>query len=242
MISQSAIDSLAVKMQTSSANIAREYCQHLLLRAIYKQKEASGLYFKGGTALRLLYQSPRFSEDLDFEGEISAERIESLLLSAGEQMEANGTAQIEITEAKSTTGGYLAVVVCKLNSQKIEISLEVSLRKRKIPPKGGIMLVTGEFFPSYTVMALTRDELVAGKLEALLFRRKPRDFFDLYFILRTNFMPVAERHVLKKIIGLIPEDAAVFSRELKKFLPVSHHALIRDFPAILTGEIRRFIA
>ena len=240
MISQSEIDRLAVKLRTSPGNIAREYCQHLLLRAIYKQKEASGLYFKGGTALRLLYQSPRFSEDLDFEGEISVERIESLLLSAGQLIEANG-ASIEIKEAKSTTGGYLAVVICQLNLEKIEISLEVSLRKRKTAPKGGIMLVTGEFFPSYTVMALTRDELVSGKLEALLFRRKPRDFFDLYFILRANFMPVAERHVLKKIIELIPEDSAIFTRELKKFLPVSHHALIRDFSSVLTGEIKRFI-
>lgn len=56
MISQPAIDSLAAKSQTSPVNIAREYCQHLLLQAIYKQKGASGLYFKGGTALRLLYQ------------------------------------------------------------------------------------------------------------------------------------------------------------------------------------------
>lgn len=240
MISQSAIDSLAVKLQTSPVNIAREYCQHLLLRAMYKQKEASSLFFKGGTALRFLYQSPRFSEDLDFEGEISIGRIESLLLSAGEQIEAGGAA-IEIKEAKPTTGGYLAVVVCKLNVQKVEISLEVSLRKRKTVQKGGITLVISEFFPSYTVMALTRDELVAGKLEALLFRRKPRDFFDLYFILRANFMPVAERHFLKKIIGLIPKDSAVFTRELKKFLPVSHHALIRDFSVVLAGEIKRFV-
>lgn len=240
MISQPAIDSLAVKSQTTPANIAREYCQHLLLRAIYKQKEASSLFFKGGTALRFMYHSPRFSEDLDFEGEISVERIESLLLSAGEQIEAGGMT-IEIKEAKPTTGGYLAVVVCKLNLQKIEISMEVSLRKRKTAPKGEIMLVFSEFFPSYTVMALTRDELVSGKLEALLFRRKQRDFFDLYFILRANLMPVAGRHVLKKILGLIPEDLSVFNRELKKFLPVSHHALIRDFPAVLTAEIRRFI-
>lgn len=164
-----------------------------------------------------------------------------MLLSADERIESSDVA-IEIKEAKPTTGGYLAVVVCKLNSsQKIEISLEVSLRKRKTAPKGGIMLVFSEFFPSYTVMALTRDELVSGKLKALLFRRKPRDFFDLYFILRANFMPAVERHILKKIIELIPEDSVIFTRELKKFLPVSYHALIRDFSSVLTGEIRRFI-
>lgn len=37
-------------------------------QAFYQEKEAEAILFKGGTALRLIYQSPRFSEDLDFSG------------------------------------------------------------------------------------------------------------------------------------------------------------------------------
>lgn len=44
----------------------REYFQHLFLSYFYRQEQTDKMYFKGGTALRFLYKSPRFSEDLDF--------------------------------------------------------------------------------------------------------------------------------------------------------------------------------
>ena len=47
-------------------NIVREYFQHVFLSELYKLPEAKRLLFKGGTALRIVYGSPRFSEDLDF--------------------------------------------------------------------------------------------------------------------------------------------------------------------------------
>ena len=47
-------------------NIVREYFQHIFLGELYKLPDAEKLLFKGGTALRIIYGSPRFSEDLDF--------------------------------------------------------------------------------------------------------------------------------------------------------------------------------
>jgi len=47
-------------------NIVREYFQHVFLGELYKLSNAEKLLFKGGTALRIVYGSPRFSEDLDF--------------------------------------------------------------------------------------------------------------------------------------------------------------------------------
>lgn len=44
-----------------------EYLQHELLDSLFKLKEAVLLSFIGGTAIRMLQQSPRFSEDLDFD-------------------------------------------------------------------------------------------------------------------------------------------------------------------------------
>lgn len=45
----------------------RDYIQHLFLYLLYSasRREDVGLHFKGGTALRIVYHSPRFSEDLD---------------------------------------------------------------------------------------------------------------------------------------------------------------------------------
>ena len=42
----------------------RDYLQYLLLSLIYVRSQA--LVFMGGTALRIVYQVGRFSEDLDF--------------------------------------------------------------------------------------------------------------------------------------------------------------------------------
>jgi predicted nucleotidyltransferase component of viral defense system len=43
-----------------------EYLQHELLDSLYKNEAAGRLSFIGGTAIRILHDSPRFSEDLDF--------------------------------------------------------------------------------------------------------------------------------------------------------------------------------
>ena len=67
MITQDAIKKLAIQYRTSEfPNIVREYFQHLFLSQLYRMEKADSLLFKGGTALKIIYGSPRFSEDLDF--------------------------------------------------------------------------------------------------------------------------------------------------------------------------------
>jgi len=66
MISSDALRNLVNKYQTTELNVRREYVQHLFLSYFYQQSAGDRVYFKGGTALRLLFNSPRFSEDLDF--------------------------------------------------------------------------------------------------------------------------------------------------------------------------------
>ncbi len=68
MIDAKQVRELADRYQTTADNVIREYFQHLFLAYLYRQKDADHLLFKGGTALRIVWQSPRFSEDLDFTG------------------------------------------------------------------------------------------------------------------------------------------------------------------------------
>ena len=80
MISRQFITDLSTKYQTSEQNIAREYCQHLFLSYLYRLKGGEKMLFKGGTALRIVFQSPRFSEDLDFSTfDLSVEEINGLV-------------------------------------------------------------------------------------------------------------------------------------------------------------------
>lgn len=66
MITQDTIKNLVTRYHTNELNIMREYFQHLFLSYFYKLEGAENILFKGGTALRFIYGSPRFSEDLDF--------------------------------------------------------------------------------------------------------------------------------------------------------------------------------
>ncbi len=67
MISIETLEKLSKQYQIALfPNIVREYFQHLFLAELYKFPDAGKLLFKGGTALRIVYGSPRFSEDLDF--------------------------------------------------------------------------------------------------------------------------------------------------------------------------------
>src|SRR3989338_8739659 len=67
MITTDALDKLANQYQMSVfPNVVREYFQHVFLAKLYTLPGADKLQFKGGTALRIIYGSPRFSEDLDF--------------------------------------------------------------------------------------------------------------------------------------------------------------------------------
>jgi predicted nucleotidyltransferase component of viral defense system len=239
MISFEEIEKLAKKYQTSRENILREYFQHLFLAYFYRQKESEKIYFKGGTALRLIYKSPRFSEDLDFETiEKNVKPIEKAVAEALTEIEKEGI-ETEILEAKKTTNGYLAIVQFKTMLGISSIQLEIS--RRPVKNFGEAVVVAGDFVPPYTIQQLREEDLVRGKIEALLDRNKPRDFYDLYFILRAGLLPVEKRDLLKKVSGLLSQSNISFERELKQFLPKDQQGIIRDFKKVLERELGRFM-
>ena len=145
MLDNNAIIQLAAKIQTSEENIQREYFQHLFLSRFYKQKNAEDVYFKGGTALHLIYGDPRFSEDLDFDTEIRSIRtIEDMAIGTLTAFEQEGITT-DLHEAKTTTGGYLAVVDFRADGRTIPIQLEISLREGK-KKEGSAAVVSSDFF------------------------------------------------------------------------------------------------
>src|SRR3990167_5357403 len=110
MLSQDQIKNIANKYQTTELNVKREYFQHLFLSYFYQQPEVDRIYFKGGTALRIIYNSARFSEDLDFSSSYTGvEEIEKALESTLNQIEKEGI-EVDLEEAKTTSGGFLSLV------------------------------------------------------------------------------------------------------------------------------------
>ncbi len=239
MITKEQIKILANKYQTTELNTRREYFQHLFLSYFYQQPQADVIYFKGGTALRMVYQSPRFSEDLDFSTTLEdIKPIEQAILQTLEAIEKEGI-KANLQEAKQTSGGYLAKIIFQAFEQTILILLHISLREGD--KKGEVVTVANDFVPPYIIIILSQEQLIDEKVQALLARKKPRDFYDLYFILRSNLLSAEKKDILPRTLKTLKGAGINFEVELKQFLPKSHWAIIRNFRETLKREAERFI-
>lgn len=240
MITAEIIQTLTKKYQTEAINVWREYFQHLFLLYFYKQPAAGDIYFKGGTALRLIYQSPRFSEDLDFSSSVKdINKIERAVINTLADIEREGI-DTELIEATETTGGYLAAMQFGNNGNRIATRIEISLRNGK-KEKGELITIASDFIPPYTLMQLTQEQIVEGKIAALLSRKKPRDFYDFYFLLRANMVRTKNKELLQGALDALQISHIRFDYELKRFLPQSHWPMIRNFKVALEREIRKYL-
>ena|SRR3989338_3257713 len=245
MIEKTQVQKLAGNWQTTIDNVAREYFQQLFLSRLYQENGSDGLLFKGGTALRIIWHSPRFSEDLDFTGvNITVKGIETLIEGALAKIEMEGI-QTGIIESKSTSGGYLAIFQFETNEYKSRIQIEVSLRPGK-KGSGEAALIQSDLVVPYTLIHLKEEVLIAEKIQACLTRGKSRDFYDLYFILRSRMAFkeafIQDKQLKAKILKVVKSGKLDFKLELKAFLPVNQHIIIKGFPKILVAEIERNLA
>lgn len=226
--------------QTSTQNVVREYCQHLFLSYLYQNFDSEKLLFKGGTALRIILKSPRFSEDLDFTGiGLAHIEIEELFTNTLANIEKTGMT-VHVVEATKTTGGYLGIAVFEAYDMKINVQIEVSLRKGKGFKKTRT-LITSDYLPAYTLVHLPVEDIIQGKLEALAARHKPRDFYDYFFLLSGDYPAVRTEENLKKALRLLRQESVNFQAELKKFLPVSHTMHLRNFKKMLEQKILGYL-
>jgi predicted nucleotidyltransferase component of viral defense system len=116
MLSIKNLEKYTKQFQTNIDNIVLEYCQHLFLSYLYQEYGSEKLLFKGGTALRIVFQSPRFSEDLDFSGfNIKHAEIEKIITSTLSNIEKNKI-EVDVKESKKTSGGYLAIIIFKIEN------------------------------------------------------------------------------------------------------------------------------
>ena len=240
MLNKESLEQFTKTKQTDMENVACEYCQHLFLSFLYQQPGSEKLLFKGGTALRVILGSPRFSEDLDFTGSgISQKQVEELFTATLAEIERTGI-KVDIIEGKKTTGGYLGIATFTLYDYNIKTQIEVSLRNGR-SLKGTRTLVSSDYLPAYTLVHLPIEGIIAGKLEALASRRKPRDFYDYYFLLSGNYPLVKNRKNLEMALKLVKSSKVNFRTELKKFLPASHAMHLRSFNKVLEQKILSYL-
>lgn len=248
MISIENLEKLSKQYQTSLfPNVVREYFQHIFLNELYKLPDSEKLLFKGGTALRIVYGSPRFSEDLDFSlltvpKNETKNFVESLFVKVLAQIESSGV-KVEIgAKSDATSGGYFGVATFKmLDHEPVEIEINVSERNGR-DINGEIDSIANDFTPPYNVIHLPQNDLVEEKIfSALVQRKKPRDFYDLYFMMRKNMLSLEQKKKLSEIKDMVISQARAidFRGELGTFLPADQQAIIRDFTRVIDLELNR---
>ena len=81
-----------------------------------------------------------------------------------------------------------------------------------------------------------KEEKIFG---ALIERKKPRDFYDLYIMMRKGMLSQDQKKKLAKTKELIISEAKKinFKNELGTFLPIDQQGIIRDFSATLEREL-----
>ena len=173
-------------------NVAREFLQELVLQIIDRQGYFANLAFVGGTALRILYDLPRFSEDLDFcLIKKNGFQFEKLLATLKHELGLNGF-EVEASADKKEKnvlaefirfkGLLFELGLTSHKSEKLFIKLEIDAN----PPAGyraEIAMVNKNFL--FKVLSFDLPSLFAAKLHAFLFRKyaKGRDYYDLLWFL-----------------------------------------------------------
>ena len=247
MITQDTIKNLTTQYQTNELNIIREYFQHLFLSQFYKLEGAENIFFKGGTALRVIYGSPRFSEDLDFsifniEPHRQKEFIEDLFAKVLAEIEKIGI-HVELGPKPGPTAeGYYGDAIFKIyDYQPTSVAINVSSRNSR-DMKGEVDSIANDFVPTYNLFHLSQKELIEEKIfDALLKRKKARDFYDLYFIMRKGLLEPEQKKQLAEKRNIIESEAGKvdFKTELSALLPRDQQDIIRDFKQNLIKELKR---
>lgn len=242
MISPANINELATREQTTEINIAREYLQHLFLRELYKRDGADRFLFKGGTAIRIVYQGSRYSEDLDFSiPRLNKQEVEDVLTGTFASLEREGiTSNLEVQEALETSGGYLAIIQLDILGYKVEIKSNMQMKDDTAWLIPETHVIANQFLPAYSLVALKGELIVKEKINALIERFKPRDVFDAYFFLRHSelrqHLP-RDPETLKRINKSLDEVSdRELEEDLKPFLPKNYQSIIKQLKvSVRTG-------
>lgn len=214
----------------------KEYLQHLILQLIYSH--TSALLFKGGTAIKKAYGLKRFSEDLDFT-QIGEANFNDLFDKVGKELSTRFG--YENTVKKMKVMGVLGIsfrfdIIGPLTeatgSGHCYIYVEIS--KRELPKTREIVKIDSAYLdiPDYTVIVMSKEEILAEKVRAIMTRDRPRDFYDLWYLL-SHGVGIREDWINEKMAYYkVKFTKETFFEALKKYEKIwsKMSELVKDVP------------
>ncbi len=240
------------RLQVFKENILKEYLQHKILDIIFSTGFGEKLVFMGGTAIRIIHNSVRFSEDLDFDNlAISATDFNQLSRVIKRQLELNGYT-IEMKNVFKNAfhchikfpGVLYQNKLSGYKEERILIRLDTEPQKYNYLPDKCLLNKFGFF---RYINAAPIQLLLSQKIVAALNRKraKGRDFFDVIYLMsktQPDFeflsikLKINSKRELKNIFKTKIKDMnfKLLAKDVEPFLfdPTQKIAVL-DFPAWL---------
>ncbi|MBI2335145.1 MAG: nucleotidyl transferase AbiEii/AbiGii toxin family protein [Deltaproteobacteria bacterium] len=199
------------------ANALKEIIQEIALLGLWRAKFFEHAAFYGGTALRILYELDRFSEDIDFSLLKPKEsfKFQPYMRAVQDELEALGF-DVSIEERKKNVETAIESAFIKADTRKHLIKIQTPENISDRIPKTALLTVKleidtnppGDFQTEvktlllpipFSVNTFQLPDLFAGKIHAILMRNwksrvKGRDYYDFVWYLARQ-VPVRLKHL-----------------------------------------------
>lgn len=169
--------------------ILREYLQYKILALLFRSDFATKFAFLGGTCLRLVHQSNRFSEDLDFDNfDLSQSEFEQVAQIVQQGLEREG---FQIQMENVFRGAYHCYIKFPFllyqtglsghREAKILIQLDTEPQQFDFQPENFLL---NKFDVFVNIRTTPVDLLLSQKIAAFCQRKQPkgRDLYDITFL------------------------------------------------------------
>lgn len=196
MVTKAELVAIARKCKLPLGMMEKDFILTRILREICSSKFKDTLIFKGGTALHMLYLHKRLSVDLDFTAlnEVDTDALKSLLVMK------------EITSEIRSVKTFENSIAIDLKYKSLlnypdSIKLDISLREKPLLELKGLALKS-PYFQDFRIKTFQIEEMAAEKLRALIQRKRPRDYFDMWLLLEKITFESFEKLAEKKLIAV----------------------------------------
>jgi len=254
------IEDISLEKHVSNATIDKDWVLGHLLNAFYATgNNKENFVFKGGTCLKKCYfENYRFSEDLDFtlldkDFPVDVNFINRITKRASE----NSNIKFSLVEIKEQTHnnvhqGYEVKIkfwgadhkpnspIPRPSRWQTFIKLDISFTEQIFETPNSCEILhhysdshlINEIIPVYSIL-----EIMAEKLRALIQRNRPRDIYDIWYIMNSSKSPnkkaIKELLQLKaksKNIEIISVDQFVNNQKMQKNKRAWENSLILHLP------------
>jgi predicted nucleotidyltransferase component of viral defense system len=224
------------KERLFAKNILVEYLQYKILDLIFKSKYGKRFIFLGGTALRIVYGSQRFSEDLDFDNfNLKKKEFDELIDYIKKELNKERIKVETRNVYKDAYRSYLKFPdllyknkLSKNKKEKILIQIDTAPHHFKFEPK---VFLLNKFEVFRRILVVPDDIILAQKISTLFGRKRPkgRDFYDIVFLysktrpnqayLKKKLNIKSEQEALRRILTFCQKlDFKALANDVEPFL------------------------